>query len=136
MRPSTVVLFVCTVSLYVSCAKQPPSDPVVIDGSSTVFPLSEAVALDFLKANRGVQVNARFSGTVEGLQRFCRGRLDIVGASRPITRRRATAVRRSRRDFHRAAGRPRCHHHHREPAQRLGVVDHGSGAANPVDTRG
>jgi phosphate transport system substrate-binding protein len=58
---------------------------VVVDGSSTVFPLSEAVALDFLKANRGTQVSARFSGTVEGMQRFCRGAIDIAGASRPIT---------------------------------------------------
>jgi phosphate transport system substrate-binding protein len=57
----------------------------VVDGSSTLFPLSEAVALDFLKANRGTQVSARFSGTVEGLQRFCRGLIDIAGASRPIT---------------------------------------------------
>jgi phosphate transport system substrate-binding protein len=57
----------------------------VVDGSSTVFPLSEAVALDFLKSNQHVQVSARFSGTVEGLPRFCRGLIDIAGASRPIT---------------------------------------------------
>jgi phosphate transport system substrate-binding protein len=61
------------------------SDPVVVDGSSTVFPLSEAVVLDFLKANRHVQVSARFSGTVEGLRRLCRGLIDVAGASRPIT---------------------------------------------------
>jgi phosphate transport system substrate-binding protein len=73
------------IGLLVACATQPPSDPVVVDGSSTVFPLSEAVALDFLKANRSAQVSARFSGTVEGMQRFCRGAIDVAGASRPIT---------------------------------------------------
>src|SRR5262245_32754318 len=84
--PSTRVgLGIFTICLQLACAAAPPSDPVVVDGSSTLYPLSEAVALDFLKANRGTQVSARFSGTVEGLQRLCRGLIDIAGASRPIT---------------------------------------------------
>jgi phosphate transport system substrate-binding protein len=71
--------------LVAACRANPPGDPITVDGSSTVFPLSEAVALDFMRANRGLTVNVAFTGTVEGFQRFCRGQLDIVDASRPIT---------------------------------------------------
>lgn len=61
----------------------PPT--VRVDGSSTVFPLSEAVAEEFQKAQRGaVRVTVGVSGTGGGFARFCRGELDVTGASRPI----------------------------------------------------
>jgi phosphate transport system substrate-binding protein len=56
---------------------------VRIDGSSTVFPITEAVAEEFSKESR-VHVNAGFSGTGGGFERFCRGEIDISDASRPI----------------------------------------------------
>lgn len=55
-----------------------------IDGSSTVFPLTEAVAEKFGKANKGVRVPVGVSGTGGGFKRFCAGEIAIANASRPI----------------------------------------------------
>ena len=58
---------------------------VKIDGSSTVFPVTEAVAEDFQKAKKGaVRVTVGISGTGGGFKKFCRGEIDISDASRPI----------------------------------------------------
>jgi phosphate transport system substrate-binding protein len=58
---------------------------IQIDGSSTVFPISEAVAEEFQKSNPGVRVTVGISGTGGGFQKFCRGETDISNASRPIS---------------------------------------------------
>ncbi len=58
---------------------------VTLDGSSTVFPVSEAVAEEFQKATPGVRVTVGISGTGGGFQKFCRAETDISNASRPIT---------------------------------------------------
>jgi phosphate transport system substrate-binding protein len=58
---------------------------VSLDGSSTVFPISEAVAEEFQKANQGMRVTVGISGTGGGFQKFCRGEIDIADASRPIS---------------------------------------------------
>lgn len=61
------------------------ADIVKIDGSSTVFPVTEAVAEEFQKARKGaVKVTVGISGTGGGFKKFCRGETDISGASRPI----------------------------------------------------
>ena len=57
---------------------------IQLDGSSTVFPISEAVAEEFQKANPGIRVTVGISGTGGGFQKFCRGETDISNASRPI----------------------------------------------------
>ena len=58
---------------------------VKIDGSSTVFPITEAVAEEFQKAKKGaVKVTVGISGTGGGFKKFCRGEIDISNASRPI----------------------------------------------------
>ena len=58
---------------------------VKIDGSSTVFPITEAVAEDFQKSTKGkVRVTVGISGTGGGFKKFCRGETDIQDASRPI----------------------------------------------------
>lgn len=58
---------------------------VKIDGSSTVFPVTEAVAEDFQKSVKGkTKVTVGISGTGGGFKKFCRGELDISNASRPI----------------------------------------------------
>lgn len=57
---------------------------VKIDGSSTVYPVTEAVAEEFQNANRGVKVTVGISGTGGGFKKFCRGETDISNASRPI----------------------------------------------------
>ena len=60
------------------------SGTVTIDGSSTVYPITEAVAEEFQLANNGVQVSVAFSGTGGGFKLFCIGDTDINDASRPI----------------------------------------------------
>lgn len=58
---------------------------VTVDGSSTVFPITEAVAEDFQKAKKGaINVTVGISGTGGGFKKFCRGETDITNASRPI----------------------------------------------------
>ena len=57
---------------------------ISVDGSSTVFPITEAVAEEFQRANRGQRVTVGSSGTGGGIQKFCRGEIDIADASRPI----------------------------------------------------
>ncbi len=57
---------------------------IKIDGSSTVFPISEAIAESFGKANPGKKVSVAESGTGGGFKKFCRGEIDINDASRPI----------------------------------------------------
>lgn len=57
---------------------------IKLDGSSTVFPLSAAVAEDFQTAYPGVRVTVGLSGTGGGFKRFIAGELDITNASRPI----------------------------------------------------
>ncbi|MFN9507151.1 MAG: PstS family phosphate ABC transporter substrate-binding protein [Rubrivivax sp.] len=57
---------------------------VKVDGSSTVFPITEAVAEEFQKANKGMKVTVGISGTGGGFRKFCRGESDIQNASRPI----------------------------------------------------
>lgn len=54
-----------------------------IDGSSTVFPISEAMAEEFSKV-ADTRVNVAFSGTGGGFEKFCRGETQISDASRPI----------------------------------------------------
>ena len=58
---------------------------VKVDGSSTVYPVTEAVAEEFQKANKGLKVTVGVSGTGGGFKKFCRGETDISNASRPIS---------------------------------------------------
>jgi phosphate transport system substrate-binding protein len=57
---------------------------IKVDGSSTVFPISEAMAEEFQKTNANVRVTVGVSGTGGGFQKFCRAETDISDASRPI----------------------------------------------------
>jgi phosphate transport system substrate-binding protein len=58
---------------------------IKIDGSSTVFPVTEAVAEEFQNEMKGkVKVTVGISGTGGGFKKFARGELDIADASRPI----------------------------------------------------
>ena len=58
---------------------------VKIDGSSTVFPITEAVAEEFQKSKKNtIKVTVGISGTGGGFKKFCRGETDVSGASRPI----------------------------------------------------
>ncbi len=74
-------------ALVIGAAFSMPALPQVVkvDGSSTVFPVTEAVAEDFQKAKKGaIKVTVGISGTGGGFKKFCRGETDLSDASRPI----------------------------------------------------
>jgi phosphate transport system substrate-binding protein len=67
---------------------------IKIDGSSTVYPITEAVAEEFQTEKKGaVHVTVGISGTGGGFKKFCRGEIDITGASRPILMKEMLACR-------------------------------------------
>jgi phosphate transport system substrate-binding protein len=65
-------------------AEQKLKGTVSIDGSSTVFPISEAVAEEFLAVQPRVRVTVGVSGTGGGFKKFLAGEIDINDASRPV----------------------------------------------------
>ena len=67
-----------------SATSTPAPTVIAVDGSSTVFPVTEAVAEEFQKLNKGTQVTVGRSGTGGGFQKFCRNETVISNASRPI----------------------------------------------------
>ena len=81
------------------CIGNNPSEvqagPVIkIDGSSTVYPITEAVAEEFQKAKKGaVKATVGISGTGGGFKKFCRGETDISDASRPIKEKEIAACK-------------------------------------------
>lgn len=76
------------------------SGVVQIDGSSTVYPVTEAVAEEFQSEMRGkVKVTVGIAGTGGGFKRFCRGEIDVTGASRPILVEELELARASGLDF-------------------------------------
>ncbi|MDP2279185.1 MAG: PstS family phosphate ABC transporter substrate-binding protein [Nitrospirota bacterium] len=81
---SGIAVLVVVIFMNITIAKA--ADKIVkIDGSSTVYPITEAVAEEFQKAKRGAaKVTVGISGTGGGFKKFCRGETDISDASRPI----------------------------------------------------
>lgn len=84
VRSST--LSACVAAIFLSSVAATVSAQIVkIDGSSTVFPITEGVAEDFQKAKKGaIKVTVGISGTGGGFKKFCRGEIDVQNASRPI----------------------------------------------------
>jgi phosphate transport system substrate-binding protein len=81
MRPGALGAALCMMALSSPALAQ----LVKIDGSSTVYPITEAVAEEFQKAKKQrVKVTVGISGTGGGFKKFCRGETDISDASRPI----------------------------------------------------
>jgi phosphate transport system substrate-binding protein len=60
------------------------SGDILVDGSSTVYPITEAMAEEFGKLQPEVRVTVGVSGTGGGFEKFCNGETDISDASRPI----------------------------------------------------
>ena len=86
----SVIVALTAVAIFAACgggergAEGGLTGMVRIDGSSTVFPVTEAVAEEFQIANQGVRVTVGISGTGGGFKKFCAGETDISDASRPI----------------------------------------------------
>lgn len=80
------LLVALSVYLLMATAVKAQAQIIKIDGSSTVFPITEAVAEEFQKAKKGaIKVTVGIAGTGGGFKKFCRGETDISDASRPIT---------------------------------------------------
>lgn len=71
------------------------SGTILIDGSSTVFPITQAVAEEFRKDHRDVQIPVGVSGTGGGFKRFVTGETAISDASRPIKASEAETARKN-----------------------------------------
>ena len=90
MKPNAVILIASTLVLL-SCGggntesnKSKLSGTINIDGSSTVYPITEAVAEEYRNEQPTVNVTIGSSGTGAGFKKFARGESDISDASRPI----------------------------------------------------
>jgi phosphate transport system substrate-binding protein len=80
------ISYLAVVAAFTAAAPAFAQQQVVkVDGSSTVFPITEAVAEEFQKAKKqSIKVTVGISGTGGGFKKFCRGETDISDASRPI----------------------------------------------------
>ncbi len=84
-KVNTAAIGLCMVAFFPAVVLAQTGPIVKIDGSSTVFPVTEAVAEDFQKSKKNaVKVTVGVSGTGGGFKKFCRGETDISNASRPI----------------------------------------------------
>src|SRR5262245_15083615 len=79
------VTLVAALSLLTPIAAIAQDKTVKVDGSSTVYPITEAVAEEFQGESKGeIKVTVGISGTGGGFKKFVRGEIDISDASRPI----------------------------------------------------
>lgn len=83
----------------VECCFPPPSSVIRVEGSSTLYPLSVAVAEEYLAVREDARLAIGFSGTGGGIRRFIKEDIDITDASRPITPAERKAIRREGVDF-------------------------------------
>ena len=81
---SLVVAVVALLMFAAACGGKEGGGEIPIDGSSTVGPLTEAVAEEFAGVAPDVRIPVGISGTGGGFEKFCRGEIDISDASRPI----------------------------------------------------
>jgi phosphate transport system substrate-binding protein len=97
LKPLTLIGAVAavatTIGLLVPAVKSQSQNAIRVDGSSTVYPITEAVAEEFQRANRNTRVTVGISGTGGGFRKFCRGETDIANASRPIVAEELQACR-------------------------------------------
>lgn len=81
--PSALPFAIAMLVAAGGCGGAAATDAIAIDGSSTVFPITEAIAEEFNRAGKG-HVAIGVSGTAGGLKKLCRAEIAISGASRPI----------------------------------------------------
>ncbi len=85
LRVAILILLLATSACGMRAPGPAQASLIQIDGSSTLYPIAEAVAEEFQKAHRGdVRVTVGISGTGGGFKKFCRGEIAISSASRPI----------------------------------------------------
>ena len=85
MKKAMIFLTIMAVFAGLTAPEPYAATVVKIDGSSTVYPITEAVAEEFQKVEKGkTKVTVGISGTGGGFKKFCNGEIDISDASRPI----------------------------------------------------
>lgn len=88
------LLALTTLALLAGCGPSQTPPRITIDGSSTVYPVTEAVAEEYQNETQGrVQVTVGISGTGGGFKKFTRGETDISEASRPILKEEMEAAK-------------------------------------------
>ena len=93
-KQSTIVSFMAAAGVALFGAQAAQAQVIKIDGSSTVYPITEAVAEEFQKAKKNaIKVTVGISGTGGGFKKFCRDETDFANASRPITEKEMAACK-------------------------------------------
>lgn len=77
------MLFACTDKAPLA-ERESTDQTILINGSSTVYPLSKEAAQRFERSNPTAHIDVKFSGTTGGFRSFCRGETDISNSSRLI----------------------------------------------------
>jgi phosphate transport system substrate-binding protein len=93
-RLSVLMLIMIAALVFAGCSSDQPageaasgaalSGDILIDGSSTAYPITEAMAEEFGKVHRNVRITVGISGTGGGFKKFCNKETNISNASRPI----------------------------------------------------
>ncbi len=99
MLAAALMLFAGACNTQGSASGDGISGTIEIDGSSTVFPISEAIAEEFGGSNPDVNVRVGQSGTGGGFEKFCNGETDISDASRAIKEAEADACAKNGVEF-------------------------------------
>jgi phosphate transport system substrate-binding protein len=104
LRTLSIASIVAATSLLLAAAPQDADlkslkGAIKIDGSSTVYPITEAVAEEFNKVASKVRVTVGISGTGGGFKRFAAGEIDIADASRPIKKAESDTATKSKVDY-------------------------------------
>src|SRR3990172_5342228 len=93
---SLIAIFAVFMSIKLHAAQV-----IKIDGSSTVYPITEAVAEEFQKAEKGkIKVTVGISGTGGGFKKLCNGETDISDASRPILKKEMEDCKKAGVDYY------------------------------------
>jgi phosphate transport system substrate-binding protein len=122
MRPAQVLITSLLIACSAGCGGQESGSggavgAVRVDGSSTVYPITEAIVEEFQARNRDIRVAVGVSGTGGGFKKFCAGEADIADASRPM----------------KASERERCRAHGVEPIEFRIALDGLSVMVNPAN---
>src|SRR5690349_23856379 len=95
----SIVLFACGSKKETENQSSSLQGEIKIDGSSTVYPITEAVAEEFRTEQPDIKITVGISGTGGGFKKFGRGEIDINDASRKIKDKEAEACQASNIKF-------------------------------------
>lgn len=95
----TLLVFALSAGWLGGCGEGGATTKIAIDGSSTVYPITQAVAEEFRKTNKSIRIPVGISGTGGGFKRFIAGEIDISDASRPIKKKELDAATKAGVEF-------------------------------------